>query len=577
MKGTQEPAANLHPALRLRGFQLSCRNLPESNCGRVFICLTELRHFADSNALHRDQKFAGTNFRADPSRARVSNRKKSNREVSLVMRYRTLVVLYSISLAALLLTGCSATTASNPQTAPQTVVQPANQAVTAGHSASFSVTATGTPSLSYQWNKNGTAVSGATSSTYTTPPTTSADNGATFDVVVSNAKGSVTSATATLTVTSASAVTITTTSLPNGTVQTAYSATLQATGGTAPYTWSVGSGSLPAALTLSPSGTISGTPTTAGSSAFTIQVADSAGNKASTGFSITINSSSGGTMPAFGHVFIVLGENDGSSGTYNSRTMPYLTSLANKYGLSTKYWADTHPSIGNYEALTAGQIFTNTDSDTPSSLPLSSDNIAAEVEKAGKTWKDYVETGGSGASVQGCSALNNGTYYVRHDPLQYFTNINKANIVCFSQFATDLANNALPNLSWLSPNGCDDAHDCSIGTFDKWLQTELGPLLASSYFQAGGDGLLIITFDEGSGSPDCSTTTVGQGCGGQVETVMISAVSKMGYQSVAGDPANYNNTYDEASILRTIADALGVKTSGLGGASTRVPMADFFQ
>jgi len=89
--------------------------------------------------------------------------------------------------------------------------------------------------------------------------------------------------------------------------------------------------------------------------------------------------------------------------------------------------------------------------------------------------------------------------------------------------------------------------------------------------------LLIITFDEGSGSPDCSTTTVGQGCGGQVETVMISAVSKMGYQSVAGDPANYNNTYDEASILRTIADALGVKTSGLGGASTRVPMADFFQ
>src|SRR5205085_51277 len=173
-----------------------------------------------------------------------------------------------------------------------------------------------------------------------------------------------------------------------------------------------------------------------------------------------------------------------------------------------------------------------------------------------------------------------GNYIVRHDPLQYFTNINteKANFVCFSQFATDLANKALPNLSWLSPNGCDDAHSCSIGTFDNWLQTEVGPLLASSYFQPGGDGLLIVAFEEDnkSGTPNCSTTTVGQGCGGQVETVLISQLSKLAYQSTAGDPANYNNTYDGANILRTIADALRVNTSGLGGASTRLPMADFF-
>ena len=65
-----------------------------------------------------------------------------------------------------------------------------------------------------------------------------------------------------------------------------------------------------------------------------------------------------------------------------------------------------------------------TTNETPSTLPLSSDNIAMEVEKAGKTWKDYVESG------NGCGALNSGTYYVRHDPLEYFTNINKANIVC---------------------------------------------------------------------------------------------------------------------------------------------------
>jgi len=279
-------------------------------------------------------------------------------------------------------------------------------------------------------------------------------------------------------------------------------------------------------------------------------------------------------MPQFGHVFIVVGENQAYGTTYNSSNMPYLTSLANQYGLATNYWADTHPSIGNYEVFTAGQIFTNDDGQTPSSMPLSSDNIAFEVQQAGKTWKDYVET------KNGCGALNSGSYYVRHDPLQYFTNINtqSANFVCFSQFATDLANHTLPNLSWLVPNGCDDAHDCSVGTFDTWLQSEIGPLLASSYFQPGGDGLLIITWDEDdtSGSPSCSTTTVGLGCGGQIETVMISPLSKLAYKSTAGDPANFNSTYDGANLLRTIADALGVKTSGLGGAATRVPMADFF-
>jgi hypothetical protein len=490
------------------------------------------------------------------------------------MHVRTLAVLLATS--GLIIAGCTGTASSNPQSAPTIVVQPANQTVTAGQTASFSVTATGTSPLSYQWNKNGSAISGATSSTYATPPTTSADNGAQFNVVVSNAKGSVTSTTATLTVTPASTVTITTTSLPNGTVQTAYSATLQATGGTSPYTWSVSTGSLPAGLNLaSATGAISGTPTTAGTSSFTIQVADSAGNKASAGLTITINSGTGGTMPQFGHVFIVIGENSAYSQTYNSTTMPYLTSLANQYGLATKYWSDTHPSIGNYEVLTAGQIFTNNDKDTPSSLPLSGDNIAFEVQQAGKTWKDYVESG------MGCGALNSGTYYVRHDPLQYFTNINTetANFVCFSQFATDLANKTLPNLSWLSPNGTDDGHDTSASAFDSWLQTVITPLLASSYFQPGGDGLLIITFDENNdtGSPNCSATSVGQGCGGQVETVIISALSKPAYQSTAGDPANFNTTYDEANILRTIADALGVKTSGLNGAANRVHMADFFQ
>jgi hypothetical protein len=84
--------------------------------------------------------------------------------------------------------------------APSITTQPASQTVTAGQTASFSVAATGTVPLSYQWRKNGTAISGATSSSYTTPATTSADNGAQFTVVVTNTAGSVTSNAATLTV-----------------------------------------------------------------------------------------------------------------------------------------------------------------------------------------------------------------------------------------------------------------------------------------------------------------------------------------------------------------------------------------
>jgi len=462
--------------------------------------------------------------------------------------------------------------------APLITTQPANQTVTVGQMATFTVVATGTAPLSYQWQKNTTAISGATSASYTTPATTSADNSAKFVVVVSNTAGSVTSNAATLTVNSAATAPSITTQPASQTVTVGQTATFTVVAtGTAPlsYAWRKNGTAISGATAASY--TTPATTSSDNSAQFTVTVSNVAGNVTSNPATLTVTTGTGGgTMPQFGHVFIVEGENTSFSSTYSSSNMPYLTSLANQYGVSLHYWADTHPSIGNDLNLASGVISTNNDSATPSSLPLAIDNIAHEVEQAGKTWKDYVE---SDPNISGCGGLRSGAYFVRHDPLKYFTNINKANFVCFSQFATDLANNTLPNFSWLAPNGCDDAHDCSVGTFDTWLKTEIGPLLASSYFQPGGDGLLIITFDEDDkgGTPSCTTTTVGQGCGGQVETVVVSARSKLAYQSTAGDPANFNSTYDEASILRTIADALGLKTSGLGAAAARVPMADFFQ
>src|SRR5437879_5359482 len=118
--------------------------------------------------------------------------------------------------------------------------QPTAQTVIGGQSATFSVAATGTAPLSYQWNKNGAAVSGATSSSYTTPATTSSDNGAQFAVVVSNAAGSITSNSATLTVNAGPVAPSITTQPTSQTVTAGQAATFTVTAtGTAPlgYQW----------------------------------------------------------------------------------------------------------------------------------------------------------------------------------------------------------------------------------------------------------------------------------------------------------------------------------------------------
>jgi len=126
------------------------------------------------------------------------------------MRIRT-----SLALTALLLVACGGGSSSNPSsgtsttppssTAPTITTQPGSQSVTVGQTATFSVIGAGTAPLSYQWQTNGTAITGATASSYTTAATMLADNGSTFKVTVSNAVGTITSAAATLTVSATAA------------------------------------------------------------------------------------------------------------------------------------------------------------------------------------------------------------------------------------------------------------------------------------------------------------------------------------------------------------------------------------
>jgi len=116
-------------------------------------------------------------------------------------RWLGLATASVIFIGFLALAGCGSGGGGGGSNAPVITTQPANQSVAPPATATFSVTATGASPLSYQWSKNGTTISGATSSSYTTPATACADNGAQFVVVVTNSAGSVTSNPATLTVT----------------------------------------------------------------------------------------------------------------------------------------------------------------------------------------------------------------------------------------------------------------------------------------------------------------------------------------------------------------------------------------
>jgi large repetitive protein len=117
--------------------------------------------------------------------------------------------------------------------------------------------------------------------------TPAAAGASTFTVQVKDSSG--TTATRALSIAiNPAALLLTTTSLPGATAGASYSATLSASGGTGGYTWSVTAGSLPAGLSLSPSGAITGTPSSAGTASFTVQVQDSSGAKAATNLSISV-------------------------------------------------------------------------------------------------------------------------------------------------------------------------------------------------------------------------------------------------------------------------------------------------
>jgi hypothetical protein len=201
-----------------------------------------------------------------------------------------LVALWTVGLAACGGSGSdSGLTTTSGATAPTITTQPQSQTATVGSTATFSVQATGTAPLSYQWSKNATTISGATNASYTTPATVSGDNGATFTVTVSNSVGSQTSNAATLTVTAAAVAPTITTQPQNQTVTVGATATFTVVAsGTAPlsYQWSK-SGTAIAGAT-SASYTTPATVSADNGATFTVTVSNSAGSQTSNAATLTV-------------------------------------------------------------------------------------------------------------------------------------------------------------------------------------------------------------------------------------------------------------------------------------------------
>ena len=263
------------------------------------------------------------------------------------------------------------------------------------------------------------------------------------------------------------------------------------------------------------------------------------------------------TLPTLNRVFVVLEENTNYSSVIGNKSMPYLNALVGQYGLATQYFANTHPSIGNYFMLTTGQIITNNDN---FSGTVKNDNVVRHLLAAGKTWKAYEED----LPMAGYTKPDVANYARRHCPLSYLSDVvnspaQKLNLVPFTQFAMDLASNSFPHYSFITPNLCNDAHDCSLATADRWLKTNIDPLIQSPSFKSGD--LLIIVFDE-------SASDNAHG-GGRVAWVAISPkFSKSAYKSAT--------LYQHQSTLRLMMQGLGLTTYP-GKAQSASNMAEFFK
>jgi phospholipase C len=249
----------------------------------------------------------------------------------------------------------------------------------------------------------------------------------------------------------------------------------------------------------------------------------------------------------------VLMENQNYGSIYNNASAPYETQIANNCGLATNYHAIGHPSLPNYIALTSGSTQGITDDNGPSSHPLNVDSI---YRQAYPSSKGYVE-----GMATNCATGGGTRYLVRHAPWPYYVDGTwlqhqqcLANDVPMGPIGSgnlhaDVANGTLPSFSFVTPDSCNDMHDCSVATGDAYLSNLIPMILAGPDYQ-NGRLLVVVVFDENAGAS-----------GNQVYAALLSK------RIAPGTTSSTNFTH--YSLLRTTEEILGLPLLGsAAGASS---------
>ena len=247
-------------------------------------------------------------------------------------------------------------------------------------------------------------------------------------------------------------------------------------------------------------------------------------------------------MPRLGRVVVVVFENKARDRVLGRAEAPTFAKLARRYATLTNYRAVAHPSLPNYLALVSGSTQGITDDCT--GCIVDSPNLADTLERAGRSWKTYAE----GLPRPGFTGPSAGRYAKKHNPFVYFRDVLSSpsrltRIVPYSTFGRDLTARTLPDYSLVVPDLCNDMHDCSVATGDRWLARFLARLLGSPQLRGGA---VFVVFDE---SDDSNV-----GGGGIVPAFVAGPLVGKGARSAA--------VLDHYGLLRTIEDAWGLPLLG---------------
>jgi hypothetical protein len=372
--------------------------------------------------------------------------------------------------------------------APSITTQPANQTVTAGQTATFSVAATGTAPLSYQWKKNGSNIVGATASSYTTPATTTADNGSTFQVVLSNVAGNTPSATVTLTVNATAVAPSITTQPANQTVTAGQTATFSvAATGTAPLTYQWKKNGLNIGGATSANYTTPATTTADNASTFQVVVNNAAGNTPSVTVTLTVN-------PAIVTPTITLQPNDQSVAA--GQTATFTVAATGTAPLSYQWKQNGAPISGATSASYTTPVTTTADNGSTFQVVVSNaagsvpSNLATLAVTSGGPAAAQLVQHVSGSNTRGGGSVNNtfASPYCYHYQIPNPTTAGNSLVVSFT-----FNGNSTPRV--IDDKG--DSFTIRENYFDSADTQSIG--IATALNIAGGARLISVCFSADPG------------------------------------------------------------------------------